>query len=210
MSFYPFARLPTELRSAIWELALSALQPREVELVCDTDDSDDNCEDDVKRRVTSTHTSINQIPSLLLVCQESCTVALQRYTFAFDAAWVDFETDTVVANVASREIILDHADITKVTRFKTWCGEDVPWNFLGYSLSQNMPSVRHLEFTVENMSSPRLEMIFSGFEWQIASENILFRSSDGEKVYNLDEMAKSWRAANVRSIMFACSFPGPR
>lgn len=206
MTFHPFARLPAELRTSIWELALSALPPREVELICNDDEDDEG-----KSYLTSTHISISQLPSLVLVCQESHAVALQRYTFAFDAAWLDFETDTVVAHVVSREIMLYHTDVTKVTRFKTWCDEDVPWKFLGDNLSENMPSLRHVEFIVDNLSSPTVEMIFSGVEWQIASENILFRSSDGRKVHNLDEMAKSWGAVNARrSVIIACSFPGPR
>lgn len=205
MVFHPFPHLPIELRTAIWELALSVLPPREIELVRSDDDDDDD--DKSKTRVISTHTSISQLPSLLLVCRESSTIALQRYKFAFDAAWVDFETDTVVADGVSREIILYHEDISKVTRLKTPCDEHVPWKFLGYNLSQNMPSLRHVEFIVDNLASPRLEIIFSGVEWQIPSANVLFRSSDGQKVYNLDEMVKSWGAANVRSIMTACAFP---
>lgn len=107
-------QLPWELHSSIWELALSDIPPREIQIRSVSRDEQSQSREELEPYQVT-------IPVLLLSCRESHSIALQRYTHAFThegsryTIWIDFRKDIICAEELSAPILLQHPDMQKVT-----------------------------------------------------------------------------------------------
>lgn len=140
-SFHLFPLLPAELRIQIWGMAVSSLPARQLRV-------DRKAK---KRGVMYLHS--RAIPTLLLVCWESHTIAAQRYCRAFASkaagpgSWLDFATDIVKFNMPDHSFLPNHPDKQRLTRIKVYY--DSPFAFPGVLNAISIgpfTSMRYLEF----------------------------------------------------------------
>lgn len=115
-----FARLPWELRSYIWEMALADIPPREIQISSVPRGEHGQSPEGLRLHQVT-------IPALLLICRESHSIALQRYTLAFAhegstyATWVDFRRDIICTEEFGALALLQHPDMQKVAQLKVSC-----------------------------------------------------------------------------------------
>lgn len=195
MAFNHFVSLPWELRSYIWELAVSDIPPREIQIRSAPHDEHSQSPDELQLHQVS-------IPALLLACRDSHAIALQRYTHIFAhngssyATWVDLRRDIISTEELGAPTLLEHPDMQKAMQLKVSCSDatasDPTLRLRLLRQFNEMANLCYLEVIDEGTTVSCELPSTTDIEWHPKLKNTFFARDSRPNAYGISELTGLW------------------